>query len=107
MDFDLLFQVLVVAPALLMVVVNVLKSLKIVKEGTSAAWAKNLGLITAAALALINVLAPEFDALFAQPFVDAFAALGGGVVALAPLWVRLMGAYHDVIAGTPIIGQQT
>lgn len=95
---------LVGLPALITVVINILKAINIVKDGDAQKWSLVLNLVGIYALMTWKVLDPTANIQVADESIAAIAKLIG-VFAQLFIQTKVSGAFQNTIRGIPIVGK--
>lgn len=106
-DFIFLFGALVGIPAVITVVINVLKAMGAVKDGQGEKWAQWMNFAAFITLFVLGQFFPEVDLGSVDEFALQIANLGAFALALLPIGMKVSGVAHDAMAGLPLIGHQT
>ena len=106
-DFIFLFGALVGIPAVITVVINVLKKVGLVKDGQGEQWSQWMNFVSFVGLFVLGQFFPEVDLGAVDEFALQIADLGAFALALLPIGMKVSGAAHDAMAGLPLLGHQT
>jgi len=98
------FQALVGVPLFVLVLVNVLKMLKVVKDGDSQTWVKWLTAVIFAGFYLANTFFPEVDLKMIDGYAKLLAEFGNSILALVPIGIWISGSAYDKVKGIPLLG---
>jgi len=90
--------------ALIAFIVNILKSLGLVKDDQAATWSTGLNLLGLAGLFAVGVYAPHIDLVGMDEQVQEFVVVG---LVVFNYILQLLGAKvaHVAVRGTPVIGK--
>lgn len=97
------FSTLAGASALIALLVNVLKALGVVQDGTAPVWSAGFNLLALIGLYLFQVVQPEFDPAAVDAVLAQVAQIGAAILALAmQLWGSKLT--HAAVRGIPLLG---
>lgn len=90
--------------ALIAVLINIGKALKIVKDGTATIWSTGLNLIGFIVLVVLRVVQPDFSFESLDPVAQNIATVLSSIFGII---LQLLGSYgtHTRLAGVPVIGK--
>lgn len=90
--------------ALVALIVNVLKTFKLVSDGQAPVWSTGLNILLLAGLFALNVYRPDIDPGQYDPIAAQLAQLGAMLLAL---FTQLGGARiaHNLLRGIPVVGK--
>ena len=97
-------EALVGIPALIALLINVLKGFKVVKPGQSELWSKVLNAVVFLSLYLLATLAPDVDLLAFDGIAKTVSDLGLAILGIIPIGSLVSGKVHDGIKGVPVFG---
>jgi len=107
LDFSVveLLKALVGVPALIALVVNVLKWFTVIKPGKATQWAKILNVVVFALLYVLATFYPDIDILYFDEIARTVAGFGLAMIGFMPAGAVISGKVHDGIRGVPILGK--
>ena len=97
-------EALVGIPALIAIVINVLKGFKVVKDGKAELWSKVMNAVVFLALYLLATYKPDVDLLFFDNIAKTVADLGLALIGIMPIGSYVSGKVHSGFKGIPVIG---
>lgn len=98
------FGALVGFASVVSLIVNILKTLGIVKDGTADKWVAVFNFLGVATLFVLNLLVPEFDVMPVDSVLGQIAVIGGYLFSFI---VTLLGSKltYFAVKGLPLIGK--
>ncbi len=102
---DTMIAALVGVPALIAVVINVLKKVGVVKEGQGAVYSQRASAVIYLALYLLPVLGIDTSIESIDALAQNLSGIGASVLALIPIAHKVAGYWHDGVKGLPLIGK--
>ncbi len=104
-----LFATLVGIASLIVFVVNFLKAVKVVKDGTADIWFKSLNFVAFVLLVAQQLFFPQFDVMQLDKIAGLLVQLGDYVLpmvltVLFPVASQYGGYLHSQVRGVPLFG---
>ena len=102
--YILIFTAFVGIPALIAVLINIGKLVKLVKDGSAQTWAKWLNLVVFVGLFVVVTFFPDLDLKGLDALAQLIADLGIYVLALVGTGIGVSGKVNGALTGLPLIG---
>ena len=96
---------LVGIPALIVVLINVLKAAGVVKDGQAAGWSQNINAVVYIVLFGMAQFGFATNLAAIDTIAGTLAELGPGILAMISIGHKLSGYLHDGFRGLPLIGK--